>query len=207
MMSRRIMSPARFATDEDGATMVEFAVVLAIFLLLVFGLIDFGRLGFSYVMAEKATERAARIAVVNAPVCTGLADVTTRGVGGMSSLIPNGTSCGAGSAICSTIATVTCRGTSGNATAARIWSQVQPLLPVNATPENLEFAYSFDPALNRLGAPYAPIVSVDIVDLQFQFISPLGAFAAMAGATQASDLGATVTFPSMSASLPSEDLR
>ena len=64
-MMPRHTSPSllrRCARDNNGATLVEFAVVLALFLLIFFGLIDFGRLAFNYVTAEKAMQVASRVA-------------------------------------------------------------------------------------------------------------------------------------------------
>ena len=63
-MIRAARHITRVWRDEAGTVLVELAVVLGLFVLMVFGVIDFGRLGFSYVLAEKATETAARMAVV-----------------------------------------------------------------------------------------------------------------------------------------------
>ena len=71
MMAHLASRTHRFAGDEDGATLVEFAIVLAIFMFIFFGLIDFARLGFSNVLAEKATEKAVRMAVVRPAICDG----------------------------------------------------------------------------------------------------------------------------------------
>ncbi len=198
----------RFSTDETGSVLIEFAVVLCIFFLLVFGIIDFARLGFSNVMAEKAMETAVRMATVRPVACEDVPTVNQRGLLGTLSVdLPNGTACTARAGLCVEAETVSCTGASGNATSSTIWAQIAPLLPVNAVPDNLQFSYSFDPELNRVGAPYAPIVTVTIVDLQFDFISPLGALAALAGANDTNELGASFVFPSLSASLPSEDLK
>ena len=68
----------RFRRDEGGAALVEMGIIMPLFLLLAFGLIDFGRLGFAYVMAQKATEQAVRAAVVRTPACAGVPAATTR---------------------------------------------------------------------------------------------------------------------------------
>jgi Flp pilus assembly protein TadG len=52
--------------DDSGTTLVEFAIVLPIFLLLFLGTIDFGRFGAEYMMAQKAMQLAARTAAVRA---------------------------------------------------------------------------------------------------------------------------------------------
>ena len=199
----------RFGRDENGATIVEFAVVLCIFFLMFFGLIDFARLGFSNVMAEKATETAVRMAVVRPAACPDVPQVTQRSllIGTVAMTYPNGSRCAALPGLCADPGTVSCKGSLDNPTVADIWRQVQPLLPVNARPENLEISYRFDAGLNRVGAPYVPIVTVELASLQFDFITPLGALAAAAGSDAHGDLGNSFVFPSMSASLPAEDLR
>ncbi|WP_146585984.1 TadE/TadG family type IV pilus assembly protein [Puniceibacterium confluentis] len=197
----------RFWREDDGAVLVELAVVLGIFLLLLFGLIDFGRLGFSNVLAEKATESAVRMAVVRPAICEDVPTRVNRSLLGLLRLdVDNGTRCADVPGVCQAPETVTCTGDAAQPQVAAIWARIEPLLPVNATPENLSFSYSYDPELNRVAARYAPIVTVEITGLDYQFISPLGAFAALAGAQGYESLGASFTFPSMSASLPSEDL-
>ncbi|MEQ6249953.1 TadE/TadG family type IV pilus assembly protein [Sulfitobacter sp. HNIBRBA3233] len=199
---------ARHLRDEDGSTLIEFAVVTSLFLLILFGLIDFARLSFSNVMAEKATERAVRMAVVRPAVCPDIPEGNGRGaLGGLALTIPNGTRCTEFTSLCTRPPAKTCTGSLDHPTVATIWSEVAPLLPSNATPENLSFTYSYDPALNRVGAYYTPIVTVELTDLQFDFISPLGALATAAGATGAQSLGESFVFPSMSASLPAETIR
>lgn len=197
----------RLRRDDSGATLVEFAIVMGIFLFLLFGLIDFARLGLTNVMAEKATETAVRTAVVSPAVCSGLPSVNRRGTAGLLALdMPNGTRCSARSGLCVAPQPVTCLGNASQAQASLIWDRVAPLMPGNATIANLRFTYSYDANLNRVGARYAPIVTVEIVNLDFEFISPLGALAAFAGSTEGTDLGQTYSFPAMSASLPAEDL-
>ncbi|MGB3244513.1 MAG: TadE/TadG family type IV pilus assembly protein [Sulfitobacter sp.] len=208
------MSPAhfpplrRFMRDEDGSTIVEFAVVTCIFLFLFFGLIDLARLGYTTVMAEKATERAVRMAVVHPPACSGVKDVNGRSVlGALASDAPNGTLCASRNGLCVDPGPVSCTGSAENPTSAAIWAQIAGLLPAHATPENLMFTYDFDAELNRVGAPYAPIVTVALHNLDLEFISPLGALASAAGASGAEGLGGSYVFQSMSASLPSETIR
>jgi len=206
-MTRTMRICAAKWRDEAGATLVEFAIVMGLFLFLLFGLIDFARLSYSVVMAEKATEAAVRMAVVRPVVCEGVPVVTRRSLLGTLAInTPNGTRCSDAPGVCEAASTVTCTGSADQPQAAEIWARLSPLLPGNATVENLAFSYSYDPDLNRVGARYAPVVTVDIVDLDFHFISPLGALAAFAGASGSSDLGESFTFPTMSASLPSEDL-
>ena len=115
----------RGARDEDGGTLVEFGVVLSIFLLLVFGLIDFSRLGFSYVMAGKAADRAVRLAVVRPPACAGLPETNDRGtLQGGSELYKFGASCSIDSALCADPGPVSCSANSANASSITSMSTV-----------------------------------------------------------------------------------
>jgi Flp pilus assembly protein TadG len=197
----------RFRRDESGSVLVEFAIVLSLFLLLLFGFIDFGRMAFSYVTATKATEIAARQAAVNGPVCTGLPATNQRGsVNGTATTYQFGTSCSVVAGLCTDPGPITCTGTSQNPTSAAIWAQVQGLMPYNATVKNLKFTYTFDKNTGFLGGPYSPTITVQITDLDFEFISPLGSLAGLSGADGLQDLGQTFGFPSMSTSLPAENL-
>ena len=206
-MKQPLPHHTRFNRDDSGATLVEFAVVLALFLLIFIGLIDFGRLAFNYVAAEKAMQVAARVAAVRPAACAGVAAVHQRATVPIGQTPPKyGTSCNAASNICVNPGTVSCAGSAGNATAQEVWTLVSGALPVNATIANLRFSYSYDSNLGFLGGPYVPVVTVELRNLNFQFTSPLGALAVMAGGSVSSTLGTTIPFPSMSASMPGEDL-
>jgi hypothetical protein len=54
---------------EDGQAVVEFALVLPIFLLLIFAIIDFGWLFYNYINVENSARNAARIACVEFSDC------------------------------------------------------------------------------------------------------------------------------------------
>ena len=192
--------------DDSGTTLVEFAIVMPIFLLLLFGLIDFGRMGFEYVMANKAVQLATRVAVTRPPACPGVATVNARGT------VPNGTvppifgtNCRAGATICAAPATVTCAGSASDTTAAEVWASVSPLMPTGSSVANLRFSYAYTRELGFLGGPYVPMVTVQITNLNFQFITPLDALAALAGSAN-SGLPGSLPFPALSVTLPAEDL-
>ena len=207
-VARHIIGAARrLVRDDQGSALVEFAIVLPLFLLLFFGLIDFGRMGGDFTFANKPVQRAARIAVVRPPVCNSVPLTNARGTVPPGTVPPRfGTSCTAGGSICAVPTAAVCTGQVGNATSDEIWAEVGPLLPAGATPANLRYTYTFDPALNFLGGPYVPVVKVEITNLQFTFVSPLGALAALAGAATGSGMSGTVTFPAMTMTLPGEDL-
>lgn len=195
----------RFKRNEDGAILVELALVMPVFLLLFFGLIDFSRVGFSYVMAGKATERAVRQAVVRAPLCLGVPKTNLRGTNGDTSL-RFGNSCNIAGDLCHSAATVSCSLDVSTAGGADIWAEIAPLMPTNATPANLQISYQYDSDLGFLGGPYTPIVTVEIQNLNFEFVTPLGALVTLAGVSGSQTVGNDYIFPSMSASLPAEAL-
>lgn len=194
-----------FHREDRGAALVELAVVVPIMLLLIFGLIDFSRMGFSYVMAGKATDRAVRIAVVNPPACVGVPEFNERGSSDNSGY-KSGTSCSISGGLCADPGKISCTATLTNPTAASVWADVRGLMPTNATEANLQFNYEFNSDLGFLGGPYTPIVTVEIQNLDFEFVTPLGLLAGLAGATGQESLGSDFAFPSMSASLPGEAL-
>jgi hypothetical protein len=195
-----------FLRDEDGATLIEFAIVISLFLLIFFGLIDFGRLAYHIVTSERAVHAATRIAVVRPPACAGVPRVNVI-ASGAPPATNYGTKCSAGGAICQEPGPITCLGDAANPTAAEVWSLVEVALPADSTISNLRFSYTYDARLGFLGGPYVPVVTVELEDVTFDFVTPLAALATVAGAVPgASSLGSTITMPRMSVSLPGEDL-
>ena len=77
-------------TDRRGSGAAEFALVLPLLILLLFGVIDAGRFLWEMNRAEKATAAGAREAVVTDVLAPGLASATYVGVGGLTQgdLIP-----------------------------------------------------------------------------------------------------------------------
>jgi len=71
---------SRFAFAQSGAAAVEYAVILPVFLVLVLGIMDTGRLLWAYTTLNNATEAAARCYAINAPSCTTSAAVQTYAV-------------------------------------------------------------------------------------------------------------------------------
>jgi len=192
-----------FATGESGGVLVEFALVVSLFLFLFSALLDFGRLSYSGVQIQKGAQMAARIAVVRPAACTGVPDIHERGT---STLAPRfGTSCSAQAGVCAAVATVSCAGSAENPTALEIWNSVNNFLPVGTTIDALQFSYSFDQNLGFLGGPYTPMVTVELNLADFQFVSPLAALANAAGAS-GSTIASSAGYSNFSVSLPAEDL-
>ncbi len=197
----------RFRRDESGTTLVELAILIPLFLLIFFALIDFGRMGAEYVMADKAMQLASRLAVVRLPACPGVPVSYTRGAVPPGSMPPRfGTSCAAGGSICANPGTITCAGVAGDPTSDEIWTAIAPLMPQGSDVGNLSFSYGYDQNLGFLGGPYVPVVTVEIQNLNFQFVTPLSGLAALATGGTGSGPPATLPFPAMSMSLPGEDL-
>lgn len=218
-----------FAGGDRGAALVELAVVVPLFLLVFLGIIDFGRLGYDVVTAEKAMQQAARIAIVRTPACAGVAGVpvvpntTGRDPANSDPIPPRfGTACNAGATICAPVAEASCtlaQGiAAGNATAIEIWSRIDDIVPANATAANVRITYT-DSAevfvdstgasipnlrLGFLGGPYVPIVTAQVQGLTFNFVTPIAGFVRMMGGT--STFARSVQFPALSVSLPAEDL-
>lgn len=195
----------QFRQREDGGVLVELAVVLPIFFLIFFMLIDYGRMSFHYVNVEKAVQVAARVASVRPAACTGVPNFITRGDGDGVTAPRTGTQCNAAQNVCAPIATVTCTGAAENPTVSEIWALIDGAFPNDATEANLRFTYQDDVDLGFLGGPYVPVVTVEVTGLDFEFVNPLAGFIALAGGG-GSNAGATVTFPGLSVSLPGEDL-
>ncbi|WP_170325635.1 TadE/TadG family type IV pilus assembly protein [Ruegeria arenilitoris] len=225
-MTRRIHKITRemwrLARQEDGSTVIELAFVLPLFLLIFLGLIDFGRLAFHYVAAEKTAQVAARMAAVMPPACGGVP--TTNGRGTYTDITgPRfGTNCSFAAGVCVEPAATICTGAdpvnaAAQTTVTDIWNMLQFAVPNDPTAtfdeSNITFTYDFDPEMNFLGGPYVPMVTVSIEELPFRFVSPLGSIAALVlgGSTPETDaLTAATTgfkiFSDFSATLPGEDL-
>lgn len=211
-----------FAGGDRGAALVELAVVVPLFLLVFLGIIDFGRLGYDVVTAEKAMQQAARIAIVRTPACAGVAGVpvvpntTGRDPANSDPIPPRfGTACNAGATICAPVAEASCtlaQGiAAGNATAIEIWSRIDDIVPANATAANVRITYTDSTVLGStnlrlgfLGGPYVPIVTAQVQGLTFNFVTPIAGFVRMMGGT--STFARSVQFPALSVSLPAEDL-
>ncbi len=201
--ARLRQSGRSFLQEQHGGVLVEFALVVSLFSFLFLALLDFGRLSYSGVNAQKAAQLAARIAVVRPPACAGVPQTHTRGT---SALQPRfGTSCSASVGICADPMTPACSGIATNATASEIWDRVSPLLPPGTTISALQFSYDFNSNLGFLGGPYTPMVTVELNLSDFQFVSPLAALANAAGATS-STISSTAGYSNFSVSLPAEDL-
>jgi hypothetical protein len=188
----------RLFLDRSAASAAEFALVLPLLLLLLFGIIDGGRWMWTYNRAEKATQMGARFAVVAYPVTDGI-DSSYIGVNGLTQgdLIPAsdfGTIRCTNSACSCTIAPCPSLGTFSATNFDNIVDRMKLFLPdINYSNVTVEYSSSgLGYAGNPNGADLSPLVTVKLSDLQFTPITTL--------------MLATLTMPSFTTSLTAEDL-
>ena len=192
-MMRRILH------DRSASSAAEFAMVLPLLLLLIFGLIDAGRFMWEYNRNEKATQAGARFAVVTNPVASGLTTTGFVGVSGLTQgdLIP-----------ASMLPTVTCTdgacsctdcpsgipGAFDSAAFANIVARMRAMNP-RIQASNVEVKYSGSGlgfAGDPNGSDISPLVTVSLINMNFNPVTGLR-------------IG-TLPMPGFSTTLTSEDL-
>lgn len=191
----------RFISAEAGATAAEFALVLPILLLFLFGIIDVGRLMWTLNSAEKATQMGARAAVVSNFVPGGLSAHDYGATLGQGAVIPAATFGAArcdkpsGTVACNCLTTPCPTLTPINSAAFNaIVTRMQGIAPaiaendIRITYTNSGLGYAGDPN----GADVAPLVTIDAVGIDF---TPL----------LFQFFGASFNLPTVSATLTMED--
>jgi TadE-like protein len=194
----------RLLHNVRGDTAVEFALVLPLLLVLLFGIIDGGRFLWEVNRAEKATQAGARFAVVASPLAGGLTSADYLGVGGLTQgdIIPasalgkivcNQSACCAGAVTCTAPfpAVGTFNTTVFNNIAARMTALDHAIKPENiiVTYSGSGLGFAGDPN----GPDVSPIVTVKLTGMTFKPITFL--------------LFATFTLPDFRTSLTAEDLK
>lgn len=188
----------RLLLDRSAASAAEFALVLPLLLLLLFGIIDGGRWMWTYNRAEKATQMGARFAVVAYPVTDGI-NSSYLNVGGLTQgdLIPasafgkitcNNTSCACTITPCPSL------GTFSQTNFQNIVDRMKLFAPeIGYSNVSVEYSSSgLGYAGNPNGADLSPLVTVKLSGLQFTPITTL--------------MLATLTMPSFTTTLSAEDL-
>ncbi len=199
----------RFSHNERGTALVELGIVIPMFLLVIFAIVEYGRLYWSVTTAQKAMHIASRMATVGPPLC-GALPTSHELASGAATNTKFGTLCrpipSTSNSVCAVpTLPVPCSLDTSTPYGNRIWSSIRPLLPPNASVNNVQFTYSHDTRLGFLGGPYTPVVTAEIQNLQFDFVLPIGALAALASGNPSTS-PTSITIPSMSTSVPGEDL-
>lgn len=193
-------APAIFRR-EDASSSVEFALVLPLLILFLFGIIDVGRYMWTLNTMEKATQMGARMAVVTTMVPTDLAARNFGSILGQGATIPTSQfgsmQCdkSGGTVTCSCVSNCSGIGTTADSAAFNLVAGRMTLISgaikdtnVRITYTNSGLGYAGDPT----GPDVAPIVTVSAVGVGFQ--SLIGQF-----------FGIQMTLPTVSASLTLED--
>ncbi len=189
----------RLLSDQRANSAAEFALVLPLTLILLFGIIDGCRFMWEANRAEKATQMGARMAAVTNPVAGGLNSTDFTGVSGLKvgDPIPAATV----PAITCTDLSCTCGGCPGglpgtynSAAFTALVSRMADMKP-DIKAANVEVVYSgsgLGYAGDPTGADVSPLVTVRLKSLQF---TPVTSF-----------MLATISMPSFSTTLTAEDL-
>lgn len=189
----------RLLLDRTGAGAAEFALILPLLTLFLFGIIDVGRYAWTWNKAEKATQMGARFAVATDPVAGGLTSFSYVGVGGLTqgdNILP-----GQFSTI--TCTNVSCTSAGGNppvgtysSTAfTNIVRRMQSMLPeltasqVTVTYQPSGLGYAGDPN----GPDASPLVTVSISNIPFVTFSTLRVFS-----TSINNISATLSAEDLS---------
>lgn len=170
-----------FVRANRGATAAEFALVVPLLLLLLFAVIDVGRLMWTWNQAEKATAAAARYAVATNVLTTGLRDYDFAVQGGLSqgATIPQslfgGVTCTSSGCACRSGATCPPLGTFSSTDFTLIADRLRWFLP-GVTDANVRVDYDYS-GLGFAGDPnapdVAPTVTVTLRNLTFTPLSTL----------------------------------
>ena len=191
---------AAFVRDQRGASAAEFALVLPLLMIVLFGSIDIGRYGWNLSQAQKATQIGARWAAATDMIPSDLYSYSFATSGG----IPQGTTVNAtafpgvicDNAGCRCPAGGTCNyGMTANTAAFnRLVARMADIYP-DLTAANVQVTYAWsglgfsgDPN----GADVAPLITVSLRNLQF---APFTSFV----------WGAQFNLPSFAYSMPMED--
>jgi len=193
----------RLAREERAATAAEFALVLPLLLIFLFGILDVGRFMWEYNEAEKATQMGARYAVVTDPVLGSgfynysfaVSDGITAG-----SVVPtanfDSATCDGSTSKCTCTGGSVCSDVSFDNTAfTNIVTRMSNIYPsiaatnVQVDYKNVGLGFAGDPN----GPDVSPLVTVRLTGLTFQPLTTLL-------------FGASFDMPDISASLTAEDL-
>lgn len=176
--------------DESGTTMIEFTIVFLLFLLVTFGLVEFGHMFWQYNSAAKAAQLGARLAAVSNPVWSGLPDLVDTGTPGSTWETAYTVTCDGDAGDCSSLGAGEY---DGEAMGCLVFGRATGASPCNTecdpagideylagmcdrfrriAPENVVITYSHT-GLGFAGRPGGPVptITVELKDLDFEFLA------------------------------------
>ncbi len=186
--------------DTKGATATEFGLLVGLFILFLFGIIDAGRFAWTMNEAQKASQAGVRHAVVTDFVANGLDDYNFLDDGffggdaipaaGSTPVTCINSGCGAAANVGGVVVPVTFDGTAFNGILARARRSFPALEAdqLEVSYLHVGLGYAGDPN----GSDIAPLVTVRITGVQFQPMILLGL---------------SITLPDVDASMTMEDGR
>lgn len=196
----------RLVRSTGGASAAEFALVLPLLLLLLFGIIDAGRFMWEYNRAEKATQMGVRFAAVTDPVLNGLDNSYSFSIDGglvQGSAVPaayfTSATCTDTACSCSATAGNFCGSASRNPDAfTNIVNQMKkmypPIMPANVEVDYKNVGLGF--AGNPDGSDVSPLVTVKFRDDNPLVFYPITCMI----------FACSISMPDFRASLTGEDL-
>jgi len=179
---------ARLVRDQSGTTMIEFTIVMVLFFLLTFGLVEFGFLLFQWNSAAKAAQFGARMAAISDPVWTPLTTLTSTGTAGgpwqtAFNVTCNGTNASGSNGTCGGSTTeydpaamqLLVFGRGGGTTCGPVGPDGDPGmcdLFERITPQNVNIRYQ-NTGLGFAGRPGGPVptVTLSLTGLTYQFFA------------------------------------
>jgi len=195
------MIARNFSRDQSGSSAAEFALVLPLLMILLFGIIDAGRWIWTYNQAEKATQMGARMAIVTDMISPGIGSSFV-GVGGLTQgdVIPASAfgkiTCTSSGCTCTT-APCPAVGTENTTAFNNVVTRMKYFLP-SLTAANVTVEYSSS-GLGYAGSPVlpdlSPLVTVKIGTPSALQFRPLTIFAIT-----------SVNMPAFTTTLSAEDL-
>jgi len=171
MMRRALHSLTRpltsLAREEHGSTAAEFGLICLVFISMILGVIDMGRLAWRINTAKAATREAVRYAVVNPMISTYMATYDGAGTLGAGSIVPNMTFTCSG-------ATSSCTGPGGSGFDTTTFNAMLAKMQAydgDIDAANVVVTYR-QVGLGVVGNPYGPdmdpLVTVSLTGLTFQ---------------------------------------
>lgn len=148
----------RQISRQGGTALVEFAVTLPVFLIMVFAIMELGLLIMDVARANEVTRELTRIAIVHDPAC----DIFTAGSGCLLTCPSTATV---------TVALPTSCGTATDTTGCLMMNSARKHFP-NIQADQIELTYACSDAGAATRPENLPLVTVGLRDIEHDFIFP-----------------------------------